>query len=84
MNLSGLLLTALPEDLDDICDRVRALPGMHLGLVDRTRGCVVVVQEAASIADEMRGFQTLAALPGVVSVRLGAHYFGEEQAAMAA
>jgi nitrate reductase NapD len=80
MNLSGILVRALPEHVDDVVARLRALPGVEVHEVDVRTGRAVVVQEAPTVDDEVAGLTRIQALPGVVAADMVYHYFAEDPA----
>ncbi len=78
MNLSGILVTAVPARVAEVCAALNALPGLEVRQTDAATGRIVVVQEAAEVSDEMDGFMRIRALPDVLNVDLVCHYFGDE------
>lgn len=78
MNISGILVTATPAAVPDVVKRLAALPFVEVAQIDAVGGRVVVVQERASVADEMDGLRAIQRLPGVVAADLVVHYFGDE------
>lgn len=80
MNLSGLIVVAAEGHVDDVSTQLRALDGIEVRIVDAASRSIVIVQEAASVGAEVAGFSRILALPHVISVRLGAHYFGDDAA----
>jgi nitrate reductase NapAB chaperone NapD len=79
MNLSGIVVTTAPASVPDVAERLAALAFVEVTHVDAGGGRIVVVQERASIADEMDGLRTIQRLPGVVAADLVVHYFGDEE-----
>lgn len=78
MNLSGVLVTAVPERLAEVAAALAALPGVEVRQTHAAGGRIVVVQEAAEIGAEVDGFMRIRALPHVLNVDLVCHYFGDE------
>jgi nitrate reductase NapAB chaperone NapD len=75
MNISGILVTTLPEHVAEVARSLSALPGLEVSQTDVSSGKLVVVQEAASVGDEVEGFKRIRTLPHVVAVDLVQHYF---------
>jgi nitrate reductase NapD len=80
MNLSGILVRALPPHVDDVVARLRALPGVDVHEVDVPTGRVVVVQEAPTVDDEVAGLARIKSVPGVIAADMVYHYFAEDPA----
>lgn len=80
MNLSGILVRALPERLDEVVTRLSTLPGVEVHETDAASGRAIVVQEAATVDDEVAGLVRIKALPGVVAAEMVYHYFAEDPA----
>ena len=78
MNLSGVLVTAVPDRLAEVAGALAALPGVEVRQTDAASGRIVVVQEAAEIGAEVDSFMRIRALPHVLNVDLVCHYFGDE------
>ena len=78
MNLSGVLVTAVPDQLAEVASALAALPGIEVRQTDAASGRIVVVQEAAEIGAEVDSFMRIRALPHVLNVDLVCHYFGDE------
>jgi nitrate reductase NapAB chaperone NapD len=79
MNLSGIVVTTAPASVPDVAEGLAALAFVEVTQVDPVGGRIVVVQERASVADEMEGLRAIQRLPGVVSADLVVHYFGDEE-----
>jgi nitrate reductase NapAB chaperone NapD len=79
MNISGIVVTTAPASVPDVAVRLAALPCVEVAQVDAAGGRIVVVQERASVADEMDGLRAIQRLPGVVTADLVVHYFGDEE-----
>jgi len=75
MNISGIIVTALPEHVAEVAQSLSVLPGLEVSQTDAPSGKLVVVQEAASVGDEVEGFKRIRALPHVMAVDLVQHYF---------
>ncbi|HET9024846.1 MAG TPA: chaperone NapD [Burkholderiaceae bacterium] len=79
MNISGIVVTTAPASVPDVAVGLAALPCVEVAQVDAAGGRIVVVQERASVADEMEGLRAIQRVPGVVSADLVVHYFGDEE-----
>jgi nitrate reductase NapAB chaperone NapD len=75
MNISGILVTALPEHVAEVAQSLSNLPGLEVNQTDVASGKLVVVQEAASVGAEVEGFKRIRVLPHVMAVDLVQHYF---------
>ncbi len=73
-SVSGLCVTARPENLDAVEALLNRLPGTEVHARDPRSGRLVVVQERASIEDHRRGLRELQALPGVLTAELVLHF----------
>lgn len=78
MNLSGILVTAVPDRLAEVTAALAAMPGLEVRQSDAATGRIVVVQEAAEVGDEVDGFMRIRALADVINVDLVCHYIGDE------
>ncbi len=79
MNISGIVVAALPEHVEDVARSLAGLPGVEVFQTEVAAGKLVVVQEAASIGEEVEGFKRIRALPHVIAADLVQHYFEEDQ-----
>ena len=79
MNISGIVVTALPEHFAEVTQSLSALQGLVVFQADVASGKLVVVQEAASVGEEVEGFKRIRALPHVIAADLVQHYFEEDQ-----
>jgi nitrate reductase NapAB chaperone NapD len=79
MNLSGIVVTTTPASVPDVVNGLATLAFVEVTQIDPVGGRIVVVQERASVADEMEGLRAIQRLPGVVSADLVVHYFGDEE-----
>jgi nitrate reductase NapAB chaperone NapD len=79
MNISGIVVAALPEHVEEVAHSLAALPGVEVFQTEVAAGKLVVVQEAASIGEEVEGFKRIRALPHVIAADLVQHYFEEDQ-----
>ena len=77
MNLSGILVVSAPGRYDDCLAAVAALPAVEVHHRDPSTHRFVVVQEAATVDDEMAGLLRLKAVPGVALAEMVYHYFAE-------
>jgi nitrate reductase NapAB chaperone NapD len=73
-SVSGLCVTARPENLETVEAMLNRLPGTEVHARDPHSGRLVVVQERASIEDHRRGLRELQALPGVLCAELVLHF----------
>lgn len=78
MNLSGIAVIATPPTVEEVAERLTALPGVQVAQLDREGGRLVLVQEAASVGEEVAGFRAIQRTPGVVSADLVCHFFGDQ------
>ena len=53
MNISGIVVTNAPASVPDVVVGLAALPCVEVAEADAAGGRIVVVQERASVADEM-------------------------------
>ena len=80
MNLSGIVVVAVPGRLEEVVAALPGLPGVEVHHTDAVASRVVVVQEATSIDDEVDGLTRIQALPGVASASMVYHYFADDAA----
>ncbi|MDR2016279.1 MAG: chaperone NapD [Burkholderiales bacterium] len=78
MNLSGILVVAVPERCEEVAEALAAMPGIDVYQKDPATGKIIVVQEASSIEDEANSARALQQVPGVISVNMVYHYFAED------
>ena len=78
MNISGIMVTALPEHVAQVAQSLSALQGLEVFQTDVASGKLVVVQEAASVGEEVEGFKRIRAVPHVIAADLVQHYFEED------
>ena len=78
MNISALLVLVDPKQLAEGVDTLNAQSGIEVFHTDAETGRVVVIQEAASIHEEVESMKALKALPQVLNVDLVSHYFGDD------
>jgi periplasmic nitrate reductase NapD len=78
MNISGIMVTALPEHVAEVAQSLSALQGLQVFQTDAASGKLVVVQEAASVGEEVEGFKRIRAVPHVIAADLVQHYFEED------
>lgn len=78
MNFSGIAVTTKPEWVDAVAQGLAALPGVEVFGRDAASGKLVIVQEAASVADEVAGFKAIRSLPNVIAADLVYHYFADD------
>ncbi len=77
MNLSGILVVSAPGRFDECLAAVAALPAVEVHHRDPSAHRFIVVQEAATVDDEMAGLLRLKAVPGVALAEMVYHYFAE-------
>jgi nitrate reductase NapAB chaperone NapD len=75
MNISGIVVTALPGNVAEVTQSLSAIPGLEVCQTDIASGKLVVVQEAASVGEEVEGFKRIRAVPHVIAADLVQHYF---------
>jgi nitrate reductase NapD len=80
VNLSGIVVTAADGRLDEVVAGLRAQEGVEVRQTDPATGRAVVVQEAATVEDEVAGLARIKALPGIVAAEMVYHYFAEDPA----
>ena len=78
MNLSGILVVAVPERCEEVAEALAAMPGIEVYQKEPATGKIVVVQEAPTIESEANSARALQEIPGVVSVNMVYHYFAED------
>lgn len=78
MNISGIVVTALPGKVADVARSLSALPGLEVFQTDVAGGKLVVVQEAASVGEEVEGFKRIRSVPHVIAVDLVQHCFEDD------
>lgn len=78
MNLSGILVIVPPETIGEGIARLQALPGVEVYHHDPENGRIVVVQEAKTIEDEVKGLKHIKSLPQVILAEMVYHYFAED------
>ncbi len=78
MNISGIMVTALPEHVAEVAQSLSALQGLEVFQTDVASGKLVVVQEAASVGEEVEGFKRIRAVPHVIAADLVQHYFEDD------
>ena len=79
MNISGIAVTTQPEWVADVAHALSEIEGVEVFQADAASGKLVVVQEAASVGEEVEGFKRIRALPHVMAVDLGQHYFEHDK-----
>ena len=78
MNISGIVVTTVPARVPEVAAALAAFPSLGVAQCDVPGGRIVVVQECASVADEVEGLRAIQRLPHVFSADLVVHYFGDE------
>jgi nitrate reductase NapD len=79
MNISGILVSALPAHVTDVVAALATLPLTDVTQVDAPRGRIIVVQERKTVAQESDGLRAIQQLPHVISADLVMHYFGDDE-----
>lgn len=78
MNLSGILVIVPTATIDEGIARLQALPGVEVYHHDPESGRIVIVQEAKTIDDEVKGLKRIKSLPQVILAEMVYHYFAED------
>lgn len=78
MNLSGVLVVAKPEWVEQVVASLQALPSVEVHQTDAESGRIVVVQEAADIHAELEALKRIKALPHVIMAEMVYHYIAED------
>jgi nitrate reductase NapAB chaperone NapD len=78
MNISGIVVMALPVNVVKVSQSLSSLPGLEICQTDVASGKLVVVQEAASVGEEVESFKRIRAVPHVIAVDLVHHYFEDD------
>ena len=73
-SVSGLCVTARPEDMEAVKAMLNRLPDIEVHGSDPHSGRLVVVQEKSSIEDHKQGLRELQSLPGVLAAELVLHF----------
>ena len=73
-SVSGLCVTARPEDLAAVEAALLDRPGVEVHARDPQGSRLVVVQECATIEEHQQNLRELQALPGVLTADLVVHY----------
>ncbi len=79
MNYSGIVVALKPGRLREGIRALNGLPGTEVYHVDEAQSRVVVVQEAASVHDEVDGMKAIKELPQVAYAAMVYHYFAEDE-----
>lgn len=77
MNISGIVVRALPAHAGEVARRIADLPLTEVAQIDAAGGRIVVVQEAGSVGAEFEALRRIQCLPHVLSADLVMHYFGD-------
>jgi len=73
-SVSGLCITARPDDLAAVEGILNDRPGVEVHASDPQTGRLVVVQECATVEDHQNKLREIQALPGVLTADLVVHY----------
>jgi nitrate reductase NapAB chaperone NapD len=68
-------VTTQPEWIENVASALSGIEGVEVFQTDAASGKLVVIQEAASVGEEVEGFKRIRALPHVIAVDLVQHYF---------
>ena len=79
MNISGILVVTSPEHVDDVSEKLTALPGIDIHFTDNNTGRIVITQEAETINEEVNGLKRIRTIPHVVLAEMSSHYFEEDR-----
>ena len=79
MNISGILVVTSPEHIDDVSEKLKALPGIDIHFTDNNTGKIVITQEAETVREEVDGLKRIRTLPHVVLAEMSSHYFEEDR-----
>ena len=77
MNVSGILVVVAPSQIEEAKARLEDLPGVEVHHVEGASGRIVVVQEAASVDEEVAALSRIKALKGVMLAEMVYHFFDE-------
>lgn len=73
-SVSGLCVTARPDDLAAVEKILNAQSGVEVHASDPRSGRLIAVQECASVRRHQEKLRELQALPGVLTAELVLHY----------
>ena len=73
-SVSGLSITARPEDLAEVEENLNQRQGLEVHARDPVSGKLVAVQECATIAEHRQRLEEVQAIPGVLTADLVMHY----------
>lgn len=79
MNLSGILVEARPEQLEEVVLHLNVLGGVEVHHVDKAGGRIVAVQEASDIHAEIEGLKRIKAIPHVILAEMAYHYIADDK-----
>jgi periplasmic nitrate reductase NapD len=77
MNVSGILVVVPPSRVEDTKARLESLPGVEVHHVEPESGRIVVVQEAASVDEEVAALGRIKTMNGVMLAEMVYHLFDE-------
>ena len=72
------MVTALPEHVVEVAQSLSTLGGLEVFQANAASGKLVVVQEAASVGEEVEDFKRIRAVPHVIAADLVQHYFEQD------
>ena len=79
MNISGILVVTTPDHIDNVSEKLQALPGIDIHFTDNETGRIVITQEAETIRDEVDGLKRIRTIPHVILAEMSSHYFEEDR-----
>lgn len=79
MNLSGILVVAKPEWLEQVVENLATFEGVEVHEQDRETGRIVAVLEAADINAEIKRLKAIKSLPHVIMAEMVYHYLADDE-----
>lgn len=79
MNLSGILVEAKPQWLDEVESQLNSLDGVEVHYRDDSSGRLIAIQEAADIHAEVDGLKRIKQIRHVMLAEMVYHYIGEDE-----
>ena len=78
MNISGVVVTVKPEDIESVVSELDKMEGVEVYESFRKEGKIIVVIEEENTAKEVSKFKEIHDLPGVITVSMAYHHFEDE------
>ena len=78
MNISGLIVTARPEDFDSVEKSLSEIEACEIYESFRDEGKFIIVVEEENTDKEVKKFKEMHNIPGVLSVTVAYHHFEDE------